>query len=126
MERLYRLYMDEGISRESFSGKYRSLEERQKQIEEEVPSLQAELDLMKVHYLSSEEIVTEAKDLYSRWPSLSREEKRHIIEQITERIVIGKDDIDIALNYLPSAAPLYADILAMQPQHCGVSTKRQR
>jgi site-specific DNA recombinase len=105
MERLYRLYMDDGISKDAFSGKYRSLEERQKQLEEELPSLQAELDLMKIHYLSSEEIISEAKDLYSRWPSLSREEKRHIVEAITERITVGKDDIDISLNYLPSSAP---------------------
>ena len=106
MERLYRLYMDEGISKDAFSGKYSSLEERQKQIGEESPALQAELDLVKIYYLSSEELITEAKDLYTRWPSLSREEKRHIVEQITERIVIGKDDVDIALNYLPSSAPL--------------------
>jgi site-specific DNA recombinase len=105
MERFYRLYMDDGISKDAFSSKYRSLEERQKQIKEELPSLQAELDLMKIHYLSSEEIISEAKDLYSRWPSLSREEKRNIVEAVTERITVGKDDIDISLNYLPSAIP---------------------
>ncbi len=116
MDRLYRLYMDEGISRDSFSSKFGSLEKRQKQIGEESPALQAELDLVKIYYLSSEEIITEAKDLYTRWPSLRREEKRHIVEEITERIVIGKDDVDIALNYLPSSAPLNHGRMAT-PEH---------
>ena len=62
---------------------------------------------MKIHYLSSEEIISEAKDLYDRWPSLDRNEKRHIVEQITERITIAKDDIDISLNYLPPATPTF-------------------
>jgi len=126
MDRLYHLYMDDGISKDAFSGKYRSLEEREKQIGEELPSLQAELDLVKIYYLSSEEIITEAKDLYSRWPSLNRGEKRNIVEQITERIVIGKDDVDIALNYLPSSAPLNDDGLATRPQGFMAATSWKR
>lgn len=126
MDRLYRLYMDDGISKDAFAGKYRSLEERQKQIDEELPALQAELDLMKIYYLGSEEIITEAKDLYSRWPSLDHDEKRHIVESITERIVVGKDDIDISLNYLPSSAPLDAGTLATQPQGFMAATSWKR
>jgi len=67
-----------------------------------VPRLQAELDALKINQLSSEEIIAEASDLYGRWPHLSFEEKRRIVESITEKIVIGKDDVSISLCYLPS------------------------
>jgi site-specific DNA recombinase len=116
MDRLYRLYMDEGISRDSFTGRYRTLEDRQKGIGEELPRLQAELDLVKINLLSSEEIINEVQDLYSQWPSLPSEEKRSLIEAITEQITIGKDEVHIALNYLPSSADLNAGILATRPQ----------
>ncbi|WP_374652271.1 recombinase family protein [Dongia sp.] len=116
MDRLYRLYMDEGISKDAFSGKYRSLEERVKQIDDELPALQAEIDLMKINHLSSEEIINEAKDLYTRWPNLSREERRQIIEAITERITVGKDQVDIDLNYLHYSPSLNDGSLATQPQ----------
>ena len=63
---------------------------------------------MKIQYLSRDEILSEAKDLYSRWPSLASEEKRSLIENITEKIVIGKDDVTIDLCYLPSASEIVA------------------
>ena len=67
-----------------------------------MPEVQAELDLMKIYYLSSDQIISDAKDLYTHWPELPREEKRKIVESITERITVGKDEINIDLCYLPS------------------------
>jgi len=45
----------------------------------------------------------EAKDLYNRWPKMPFEEKRTIIEVITEKITVGKEDISINLTYIPSS-----------------------
>ena len=84
------------------------LEERKKQLEEQIPVLQGDLDFLKIQYLSSEEIVSEARDLYTRWPKLEQGEKRKIIETVTEKIVIGKDEVDIHLCYLPNASELMA------------------
>jgi len=84
------------------------LEERKKQLEEQIPVLQGDLDFLKIQYLSSEEIVSEARDLYTRWPKLEQGEKRKIIETVTEKIVIGKDEVDIHLCYLPNASEIMA------------------
>ena len=107
IERLFQLYFAEEIPKEGFGLKYRPLEERKKQIEEQIPVLQGDLDFLKIQYLSSEEIVSEARDLYTRWPKL-QEEKRKIIETVTEKIVIGKDEVDIHLCYLPNASEIMA------------------
>lgn len=101
--RIYRLYNDNQISPEGFGKFYKPLEERQKQLDDEIPRLQAELDLLQVNNLSADSVLNEAKDLYSRWPSLNREEKRKIVESVTERITVGKGDIAINLCYLPSS-----------------------
>ncbi len=74
-----------------------------------MPGLQAEIDFLKVQYLSSDDILTEAKDLYTRWPKLSQEEKRKVIENITEKIIIGKDDVTIDLCYIPSSSEIMAN-----------------
>ncbi len=50
------------------------------QLEEETLELQGEIDILKTRYLSSDHIFTEAKDLYTRWPTLPREEKRKVVE----------------------------------------------
>ena len=112
-DKLYDLYLAGEIPKEGFGRRYQPLEDRCKQIEEELPRLQAELDLLKIHQLSSEEILTEARALYSRWPTLPLEERRRIVEAITERITIGGNEVDINLLYLPPF--LNADIKATPP-----------
>ncbi|WP_414645322.1 recombinase family protein [Candidatus Binatus sp.] len=109
MDRVMRLYLDEKISSDGFSSEYHPLEERFKQISQQIPELQGELDFLKIRALSSDEILTEAKDLYARWPDLRNDEKRRIIETITEKITIGKDDITIDLCYLPSSSEFMAE-----------------
>ena len=42
---------------------------------------------------------------HSRWPSLPSEDKREIVETITDHITVGKDDISIELCYLPPTTP---------------------
>lgn len=101
MDRVYDLYMNGQLSRESFGERYRPLEDRRDQINSKVPELQAQIDIMKISYLSSEEIVSEARDLYSRWSSLPFEEKRSIVETITERVEVEKESVSIHLHYLP-------------------------
>lgn len=105
MDRFYDLYMDEQISAEGFGRQHKPLEERFFQLEKELPKLQSEIDQLKVQNLSSEEILIQAKDLYTRWPSLSREEQQKIVEVITESIIIHEDEIEINFHYIPFFSP---------------------
>lgn len=106
MSSVLRLHLDGKISDDGFSREYQPLEERLKQLEDRIPELQGELDFLKIQRISSDEIVSEARDLSSRWPSLDRAEKRRIIEQITDRITVGKDEVAIDLVYLPSSSKI--------------------
>ena len=89
------------IDKEGFGTKYRPLRARQEQHENELPALQAELDVLKIGHLSQEEIVSEARDLYTRWPELPFEERRRIVEAITEKIVVGIGEVEMSLFYAP-------------------------
>jgi len=100
MDKLVRLHLDGEIPKEGFGNHYRPLNERFDQIGDRIPELQAEIDFLKIQYLSSDEILREAKDLYDRWTTFTAEEKRNIIETITEIITIGQNDISIQLQYL--------------------------
>jgi site-specific DNA recombinase len=105
-EKLYQLYLADELSKESFGKRHRPIEERLTQLGEEVPRLQGEIDFLRINYLSSADVISEAQDLYSRWPSLPFDEKRRVIENITEKIVVGDGDISLELCYLPSSAEL--------------------
>jgi site-specific DNA recombinase len=102
IQRTYDLYQQEKLDAEGFSKFYTPLEERRKQLEAEFPRLQAEVDILKVNNLSAEEIASQASSLYDNWQTMQPEEKREIVELITDKIVIAKDEITINLCYAPS------------------------
>lgn len=101
IDKLHELYQSGGIDKRGFGDKYRPLAERQAQLEDEIPATQAEIDVLKIAHLSQEEVITEARDLYTRWQTLPYEERRRIVETITERIVVSDGEIEINLFYAP-------------------------
>ena len=102
-DKLYALYMADSLSKEDFGRLHKPLSARRSQVEDELPRLQAELDVLKIGIVSREAALSEARDLASRWGTLPFPERRQIVETITDRIVIGKAEVDIALLYTPSA-----------------------
>jgi hypothetical protein len=104
LDRTMQLYFAGEISKDGVGREYGPREDRVKQLQDQIPALQGEIDFLKIQYLSRDEILTEAKDLASRWPNLAADEKRQIVENITESITITKDEVFIDLCYLPSAA----------------------
>lgn len=106
MQRTYRLYQADQITVQGFGKIYRPLEEREAQLEAELPKLQGEYDALKMAQLSASDVVEEATNLHKAWGQFSAEEKRRIIESITERIVLTGSELEIQLAYLPSSEVL--------------------
>jgi site-specific DNA recombinase len=101
MDRVMELYLADQISKDGFGREYRPMEERWKQLEDQIPALQGELDFFRIQHLSQDEVVAESQDLASRWGDLTQDEKRELVENITERITVGTDDIQIEIFHLP-------------------------
>ncbi|GAA4815202.1 hypothetical protein GCM10023232_08610 [Sphingosinicella ginsenosidimutans] len=100
-ERLYQLYLADSLSKEDFGRRHRPLSERRAQLEDELPRLQAKIDVLRIGSASQAEAVAEARDLSGRWDDLPPEDRRQIVEAITDRIVVGTDDVEIRLLHVP-------------------------
>tara|TARA_R110000868_G_scaffold11516_7_gene56441 strand:+ start:41947 stop:43491 length:1545 start_codon:yes stop_codon:yes gene_type:complete len=98
----WRGYNDGVIERDRFKDLEKRAASRLKEIDSGMAELGAEVAVLKVSSLSSEEVVSSAKGLYSRWEMLSFDEKASIINSITDDIVVGERDIAINLHYVPS------------------------
>ncbi|HUX59689.1 MAG TPA: recombinase family protein [Ignavibacteriaceae bacterium] len=109
MDKLVRLHLEGEIPKEGFGNHYRPFDERYHQMGDKIPELQAEIDFLKIQFLSSDEILREAKDLYDRWETFTSDEKRKIIETITEKIIIGQNEISIQLQYLSAGDKLMTE-----------------
>ena len=109
MEKVYRLYVEDAISPAGFKERYRPLEERRRQLGEEILRLRSEVDFLKLQHLTTDRVVTHAQDLYTRWEDLPFEERRRIAESIVGRITVGKEDVAINLSYFPSLSEMMAE-----------------
>src|ERR1019366_8245813 len=87
MHQTHQLYLNKQISGDGFRDLYAPAEERLKQLQAELPKLEAEVDFLKVNKLSADDVLHEANSLHERWPKLPTEDKR--------KIVIGNGEIDI-------------------------------
>ena len=105
MEKLYQLYLSDEISPDGFGTRNRPLEERQTQIENELPRLEGMLDTLKSDLLSRDVMISEGTQLFDQWSTFSAEKKKQIIDAITDSIVISNDTVAINFgNYHPSAS----------------------
>ncbi len=102
MQDLVDMRLKKELSGESFPRHYQPLEEQLNQIEDMIPELMAEVDFLKIQLLSSDTIMRNAKDLYERWPQMPFEDKRSIVDVITNKITFDGEDIEIDLAYLPT------------------------
>jgi site-specific DNA recombinase len=106
MRKVYQLYQTDHVSPEGFGKLYRPLEDRERALAAELPKLQGQVDALEIHQLAADDVVAEASNLHTRWPTFTQEEKRRIIESITEKITVKGDEIDITLAYIPSSEEL--------------------
>ena len=96
------LRVDGEISKEEFARFYSPTQLQLRQLELQIPELQAEIDYIKIQSFSSDIILSDAKELYNNWKTLPYNEKRSIVETITQRIEIDAESINISLSYLPT------------------------
>jgi site-specific DNA recombinase len=106
MHQTHQLYLHKQISGDGFRDLYAPAEERLKQLQAELPKLEAEVDLLKVNNLSADDVLHEANSLHERWPKMPVPDKRKIVEALIEKIVIGNGEIDLTFSHLPSSEEL--------------------
>lgn len=124
-DKLYALYIQGGLDVEGFKARNDRLLLRLKANEEELPRLKGRRDGLATA-LENDRYVLGARDLASRWPHLSHDEKRRIVETIVASITVGIDEVDIKLLYAPppppsappSLTPGRDSIRATQPHGC--------
>ena len=101
MDRLYNLVMDGAITSQQFAKRNAPLEERETQIAEEIPRLEADIDVLKIKTLSEEQIAIDGDMLTCQWPTMDFKNRRSIVENMVERVTIG-DEISLDLRYFPN------------------------
>jgi len=100
---LFKLHEAGEIPLKGFGDRYKPLFERQEALQRQLAEAEAALAILKVDSLSADHILLEGQNLADRWPGLAFEDKRRIVEDLIDQIVIGTDnEVAINLLYFPS------------------------
>jgi site-specific DNA recombinase len=104
MEELEDMRIKREITSERFVARYKPLEEQQAGLQEQIAELEGTIGMLQVQRLSSDTVLHEAKKLYRQWPQLPFEDRRTLVETITEHIGIDNDtdEVTIRFSYLPA------------------------
>ena len=97
IESILLLHAEGKIATEAFHTYHQKPYEQLQQVESSIAELERDISYDSVAEKSTNEILTLAKNLFEKWEDLTHEQKREVIETITEKIIIGKDEIDINL-----------------------------
>jgi len=89
------------MTKESFASMYWPAEQQLRQIEQTIPELEAEIDVRTIQVMNSDKVLTDAKAVYDHWREVPFDEKRAIVEIVTNAIVVGEREINISLAYTP-------------------------
>jgi len=106
MTRTHKLYVDGEITAQGFGTFYRPAEDRLNQLNSALPKLQAEVDLLRVNNVSGDEVLAEAQMIYPRWPKMTIEEKRPIVQALIEKVIVGKGEVELSFSYAPTSEEL--------------------
>ncbi|MDD5507944.1 MAG: recombinase family protein [Bacteroidales bacterium] len=100
LDNLLDLHQKKEIPTEGFGHQFNPLFEQLNQIQSQIPLIEGEILALKQNGESGKYMFKEAENIYSQWSRLSRDEKRTIIESVTDSIIVQTEDITINLKYL--------------------------
>lgn len=100
LDKLIELNLSNELPTEGFKHHYNPIFEQLQQIQVQIPQIEGETLALRQNEESSKYLFSEAQNLYSKWHTYTRDEKRNIIESITDSIIVDKEDIEINLKYL--------------------------
>ena len=106
IETLLKLYEGGHLTGDAFSKRFQPLEDKKNQLEVEKAEIEAELSLLRIDKFSAEQVELEGRDLFSRWQTLSEEEKRPIIDSFCDGIIVGDKEVEVQITYFPSSKEL--------------------
>ena len=102
-KKILQLYLENKITTEIFGQLNQPFAEQVEQTKREIPELEAQVDALKIENCSSEQIASEATDLFKRWTKMTLAERRQIAELIVKVVTVGNDhSLNLELYHLPS------------------------
>lgn len=111
IQKVLDLFYSGEIEREAFKQYHEPLYEQLKQHQQSITEISSTIDTLKMQTLSNDQVLHDARSLYDKWDTFSVEDKKVIVDAITTNIIVGNEDIEINLNYIPTIMDIDSNTL---------------
>jgi site-specific DNA recombinase len=111
------LYGKGALDEAGFRQRSEKHQTRKLELSEELPRLVARREALLASLTQSKEAYKESRDILTRWPKLTRENKRLIIEAVLERVIVDDDSLEFVFRFDPPPSPpshQTGDVIATQ------------
>lgn len=102
MDKLVQLHLKGQIPTNGFKEYYDPLDTQLHQITNSLIEIEAQIDFLKVQQVNGDHILENSASLYDSWPNLDATAKRQIVEELTQSITVGDEEITIKFGYTPA------------------------
>lgn len=121
MRKVYDLYMAGGVDVEGFKAINKPLEDRLRQLNEELPRLEGEVSARQVNDLSVAAIRQEAQSLSKAWSGLDADGKQRIASMLCKEIIVPNTDPEAPIELTLTHAPPRDTSTRIAPPHSDAS-----
>lgn len=121
MRKVYDLYIAGGVDVEGFKAINKPLEDRLRQLNEELPRLEGEVSARQVNDLSVAAISQEARSLSKAWSGLDADGKQRIVSMLCKEIVVPDKDPEAPIELTLAHAPPRDTSTRIAPPHSDAS-----
>ncbi len=97
----FELYDTDFLTGPQFKERFQPLDLRRQEIDREITKVEGEIGEMSVEEISIDHIASEGGSFFDKWPTLSEERKRAVVELFLKTVVVGVEDITVNLFTLP-------------------------
>jgi site-specific DNA recombinase len=113
------LYGKGALDEQGFRQRSEKHQTRKLELLEELPRLVARREALLASLTQSEEAYKESRDILTRWPILTRENKRLIIEAVLDAVFVDDDSLEFVFRFDPppyTPSRQTGDVIATQGQ----------
>lgn len=103
------LYQEGGMGIEEFKQRNTPIQDRLKEIETELKTIDREANAMLLESETRREAFADGTRLRDEWPTMAFDQKRRIIESLVDQIVVSGEEVEFRLNYIPGSISVNSD-----------------
>ncbi|MEZ0372614.1 MAG: recombinase family protein [Candidatus Sericytochromatia bacterium] len=101
-EKVLRVFLAEKLSEDDFGEYHQRFALQRRQLDQEIATLEGELDYLRIQNLSHQQTAAEAAALLAGWDEFDERGRANLVQGIVDKLIVHPDGVTLHLLYAPA------------------------